>query len=295
MNLFQFRHSLIIKAFHGWDTEYFPIFPQGVRQIRTKEKPNPMFIASRSFAMVCALILSGLMTAGCARQDPAAKAAGEIFDPYEGTNRAVHGFNRGMDRLAFRPASKGYVAVVPEPMVTSFSHFAENLSMPGQAVNALLQGNLKESGIALARFAINTVVGIGGLSDPASAFDIPPVDTDFGETLHVWGFGEGAYVELPVYGPSTTRDAAGIAVDFFTNPLSFAKHNPADNIGIYAEIVRKLGDRGRYSDTIDSILYESADSYAQGRLIYLQNRRFELGQSAEIAEIDPFELDTEGF
>lgn len=254
-----------------------------------------MTFFTRSFATLSALLVSALLLAGCATQDPAAKAAGEIFDPYEDTNRAVHRFNLGLDRVAFRPASKGYVAIVPDPMVTSFSHFAENLSMPGQAVNALLQGNLKESGIALARFAINTIVGVGGLGDPASAFDIPPVDTNFGETLHVWGFGEGAYVELPAYGPSTTRDAVGIAVDFFTNPISFAEHNPADNIGVYAEIVRRLGDRGRYSDTVDSILYESADSYAQARLIYLQNRRFELGESSEITEIDPFELDTEGF
>ena len=254
-----------------------------------------MTFFTRSFATLSALLVSALLLAGCATQDPSAKAAGEIFDPYENTNRAVHRFNLGLDRVAFRPASKGYVAIVPDPMVTSFSHFAENLSMPGQAVNALLQGNLKESGIALARFAINTIVGVGGLGDPASAFDIPPVDTNFGETLHVWGVGEGAYVELPVYGPSTTRDAVGIAVDFFTNPISFAEHNPADNIGVYAEIVRRLGDRGRYSDTVDSILYESADSYAQARLIYLQNRRFELGESSEITEIDPFELDTEGF
>ncbi len=266
-----------------------------MRQIWTKENPELMSYFPRSIFVVVTLFFSGVLMSGCATQDPAAKAAGEIFDPYENTNRAIHKFNRGVDRLAFRPASKGYVAIVPEPMVTSFSHFAENLSMPGQAINALLQGNVKESGIALARFAINTVVGVGGLSDPASAFDIPTVDTNFGETLHVWGFGEGAYVELPVYGPSTSRDAVGVIADFFTNPITFARQNPADNIGVYAEIVRRLGDRGRYSDTIDSILYDSADSYAQARLIYLQNRRFELGQSAEITEIDPFELDTEGF
>ena len=293
--MFQNCHSHSIKTLYGWDTEIFPIFPQGVHQFWTKENPDPMSLSSRSYFSVCALLISGLLVSGCATQDPAAKAAGEIFDPYENTNRAVHSFNRGVDRIAFRPASKGYVAIVPDPMVTSFSYFAENLSMPGQAVNALLQGNLKEAGTALARFAINTVVGVGGLSDPASAFHIPEVDTDFGETLHVWGVKEGAYVELPVLGPSTTRDAVGVFVDFFTNPISYAKHSPADDIGIYAKIVDQLGDRGRYSDTIDSILYESADSYAQARLIYLQNRRFELGQSAEIAEIDPFELDTEGF
>jgi phospholipid-binding lipoprotein MlaA len=236
-----------------------------------------------------------LSLAGCATQSPEAKASGEIFDPYENTNRAVHSLNLVVDRFAFRPASKGYVAIVPEPMVNSFSSFSENLSMPGQAVNAMLQGNPKEAGQAMFRFAVNSTVGFLGLADPASEFDIPLVDTDFGETLAVWGVGEGAYVELPVFGPSTARDATGIVVDFFTNPVGYARNNPAHNISPIAEVVRRMGDRGRYTDTIDSILYESADSYAQARLLYLQNRRFELGESAEISEIDPFDLNTEGF
>ncbi|MBY6067324.1 VacJ family lipoprotein [Leisingera aquaemixtae] len=248
----------------------------------------------RPFKFLPALLLA-VFAAGCATQDPVARASGEVFDPYERTNRTIHAFNRGVDRIAFRPASKGYVAIVPAPMVTSFSYFAENLSMPGQMVNALLQGDLKTAGNAFSRFVINSTVGFAGLADPASEFKIPAVDTDFGETLHTWGVGEGAYVELPLLGPSTSRDAVGVAVDFFTNPLGYAQQNTADNITIYAEIVRRMGDRGNFSDTIDSILYESADSYAQSRLIYLQNRRFELGDGAEIQEIDPFELNTEGF
>ena len=239
-----------------------------------------MTLQLRPLFALRALVLAGF-TAGCATQSSEQHVDGSVFDPYENTNRAIHSFNRGVDRVAFRPASKGYVAIVPAPMVTSFSYFAENLSMPGQAVNALLQGNLREAGAAMARFAINSTVGFAGLSDPATEFEIDRVDTDFGETLHVWGFAEGPYVELPFYGPSTRRDAIGIVTDFFTNPISFAKNNPADNISVYAEIVRRMGDRGNYSDTVDSILYESADSYAQARLIYLQNRRFDLGGDQE--------------
>ncbi|OUS33510.1 VacJ lipoprotein [Rhodobacterales bacterium 56_14_T64] len=235
-----------------------------------------MYLTLRPIFLLVALLLTGL-TAGCTGQSPEARAAGEVYDPYEGVNRSIHGFNLDVDRNLFRPASTGYVSVIPPDMVTSFGLFAENLSMPGQAVNALLQGNLRESGIAVSRFFINSVFGILGMGDPASDFNVPRVDTDFGETLHVWGFGEGAYVEIPLYGPSTTRDAVGVIADFFTNPITFARQNPADNIGVYAEIVRRMGDRGNYSATIDSILYESADSYAQARLIYLQNRRFELG------------------
>ncbi|NIZ61061.1 VacJ lipoprotein [Sedimentitalea sp. CY04] len=235
-----------------------------------------MTLTLRQISFFVALTLASL-TAGCARQSLESRAAGEVFDPHEGVNRSIHSFNLGVDRALFRPASNGYVAVVPPEIVTSFGLFSENLSMPGQAVNGLLQGDLPKTGLAISRLLINTVLGLGGLFDPASDFNIPRVDTDFGETLHVWGFGEGAYVELPFYGPSTTRDAVGVVADFFTNPITFARQNPADNIGVYAEIVRRMGDRGNYSATIDSILYESADSYAQARLIYLQNRRFELG------------------
>ena len=70
-------------------------------------------------------------------------------------------------------------------------------------------------------------------------------------------------------------------MDFFTNPLTLAPQRPIENIGVYAEVVRRMGDRGRFSDTVDSILYESADSYAQARTIYLQNRRFELARDDE--------------
>ncbi len=217
----------------------------------------------------------------CASQPQDAASRGEVFDPYEKANRGIHKFNLGVDRFLFRPASKGYVKVVPDPMVTSFNNFAENITLPGQAVDYLLQGNVKQSGNALLRFVINSTVGGFGLSKPADELDLPPVDTDFGETLYVWGFGEGAYVELPFYGPSTTRDAVGVVVNLFTNPVDLAPTRPVDNLGLYAEVVRRMGDRGRYSDTVDSILYESADSYAQARLIYLQNRRFELARDDE--------------
>ena len=250
--------------------------------------PAKTAMRAGAVALIC-------LTSACATQNPEARANGEIFDPYEDVNRDIHKFNVAVDRYAFRPASKGYVAIVPPDMVTAFSNFAENLSMPGNAVNYLLQGDLKMAGTATARFMINTVLGVGGFGDAASDFGVAETRTDFGQTLHVWGVGEGAYVELPLLGPSNARDATGTFIDFFTNPIGLLENNPVENVEIYAEIVDRLGQRGTYSDTVDSILYESADSYAQGRLIYLQNRRFELGQEDATSEVDPFELDTEGF
>lgn len=237
-------------------------------------------------AAVSALIA---LIAGCTTPDHAMTGSGDVFDPYEGVNRQIHALNRGIDRVAFRPASKGYVAIVPEPMVESFSNFADNLSMPKNMVNSLLQGNLRQAGQGFARFLLNSTIGFGGLADPATEFGLPPADTDFGETLYVWGAQEGAFIELPLFGPSTERDAVGLVVDFFLNPIGYAENLPDDNITTYAEIVQRMGNRGRFADTVDSILYESEDSYAQSRVIYLQNRRFELVGVGGETYADPYD------
>ena len=243
------------------------------------------FFQAARLASAAAVIVT---VSACTVPDGPQKS-GDVFDPYENVNRGVHSFNRGVDKALFRPASKGYVAIVPDPMVTSFSYFADNISEPSNMVNAILQGNGKRAGTALARFLMNSTIGFLGLADPATEFGLPADHTDFGETLHVWGAQEGAYVELPFLGPSNERDAVGTLVDLVTNPIQFARHNPADNIGTYAKIVQRMGDRGRYSDTVDSILYESADSYAQARLIFLQNRRFELAGRHGQTYADPYE------
>lgn len=245
----------------------------------------------RKSGLVGAIFLAAaLAVSGCASKNGATLSTGDVFDPYEETNRGIHAFNLGVDRLLFRPAATGYTNFVPDPIEDSFNSFSRNLSEPGDLVNSLAQGRFDVAGISLARFLINSTVGFAGLANPASdAFGIPETDTDFGETLHVWGFGEGAYVELPFYGPSTTRDAVGVIADLFTNPISFAFVKPLENPGLYAEIVERMSDRGRYSDTVDSILYDSADSYAQARLIYLQNRRFELEGSNASAYVDPYD------
>lgn len=244
-------------------------------------------------AAVAVVFLASL--SACAAPKDYVQGPDGINDPFERQNRGVHAFNRVLDRNLVRPAGKGYSAVVPDEIEDSVGLFADNLDRPTRVVNAALQGDARGAGLSTVRFLINSVLGIGGLFDVASDFGIPEHRTDFGETLHVWGVQEGAYVELPVFGPSTQRDAVGLVVDLFSNPLRYTLEAPEENYGTYATIVSRIGDRGRFSDSIDSILYESADSYAQARLIYLQNRRFELGDEGANVEIDPFALDTEGF
>jgi len=241
------------------------------------------------------LLFAALGVSACATAPDAVTRTDGIFDPYETQNRAVHAFNLELDRTLVRPTARGYGTVLPGEVQYMVSAFNRNLGMPQMFTNAVLQADVETAGLAVSRFFINTVFGFAGVLDTATAFGIPDVDTDFGATLAVWGVGEGAYLELPFLGASTQRDAVGFGVDVFTNPLGFFV---SDDVGVYSLVSRGgrfLGDRNQFSDTVDSILYESSDSYAQLRLIYLQNRSFELGQDDPSQEIDPFALETEGF
>lgn len=218
-------------------------------------------------------VISLVLIASCTA--PAPKA---INDPNEAGNRRTHEANRRIDKALVKPASGAYGNFLPAPVRRGVGNFATNLNLPGVIVNNLLQLNIDGAVKNTWRFVINTTIGLGGILDPSSTFELYEDSSDFGETLHVWGVGEGQYVELPLVGPSTQRDAVGMVVDVFTNPLTFGAPSPERFMGPVAKGLSKLGDRFTYSSTIDAILYDSADSYAQARQMYLQSRRFQLGQ-----------------
>jgi phospholipid-binding lipoprotein MlaA len=209
----------------------------------------------------------------------------EINDPYEQVNRQVHAFNQSVDEVFLDPAGEA-VSYLPDIVKDGIVNFSDNAGLPNAAANGILQGNINGAARNSLRFILNTTVGILGFFDPAGTIGLEEVDTDFGETLAVWGVPEGAYLELPGLGPSTERDAAGILVDFVLDPFQLLGFEPpinettselleTDTIAQAAEIIV---ERGEFDDSFDSI-YDSADSYAQLRLIYLQNRRFEIGDN----------------
>lgn len=215
---------------------------------------------------------------------------GEVHDPYEKANRASHAFNKGADRVFFRPASHVYGTVVPNRVRTSLSNAAANLDTPRSVINDVLQGQGEDAVHNTFRFLINTTMGIFGLFDPASGFGLEPRETGFGDTLAVWGAAEGAYIELPLLGPSTERDAVGRFVDILANPIGSVLGDDGDEIAATTSFPSVLNSRYEYAETVDGILYDSADSYAQLRLFYLESRRFELsGQTSAGNAFDPYE------
>jgi phospholipid-binding lipoprotein MlaA len=217
-----------------------------------------------------------------------------INDPFETANRSVHAFNRGLDRTLVGPASKGYGDAVPDPVKRAVGNVADTLDLPGDIANNLLQLRLGDAARNTLRLGVNLTAGLGGLIDASTAIGLTGAPTDFGETLHVWGVGEGPYLELPFSGPTTLRDATGTVVDLVANPVRLALPRREAAAASGLKLLSRLGDRDRFSETVESILYDSADSYAQSRLLYLQNRRFELGggSAAPASDddfIDPYE------
>ncbi|NNE80035.1 MAG: VacJ family lipoprotein [Silicimonas sp.] len=215
---------------------------------------------------------------------------GDIHDPYERINRVSHAVNKGADRVFFKPASEGYGSIVPKPVRSSLSNVASYLDTPRTVMNDVLQGNIENAGHSTFRFVINSTIGVFGLFDPATSdFGLEERETGFADTLAVWGAPAGAYLELPLFGPSTERDATGLAADILANPLSvFSDHGT--ELAAATSFPSVLNSRHEFGDTVDSILYESADSYAQLRLYYLDSRQFELsGQTSAENAFAPYE------
>lgn len=148
-------------------------------------------------------------------------------DPLMGFNRAMFAFNDAAARWVVIPISKGYKKILPQPARVSIGNFFLNLKTPIYAVNHLLQGEPRLAGNDLARFGINTTIGIAGLFDPAAArFSIARARTGFDATLAGYGAGYGFYLVLPFLGSSDVRSGTGDLVDYFLNPVPYLTDNP---------------------------------------------------------------------
>lgn len=220
---------------------------------------------------------AALMTAGCAgpSQTPPQAAAGEedFHDPFENANREIFKFNQAVDHAVLVPVAKTYRAVLPSPVRDSVRDFLNNLRAPLIFADDTLQGDFGLAKNTLARFVINSTIGMGGLVDVAGRWGIPYHEQDFGITLGVWGIAEGPYLVIPVLGPSDPRDFIGETAESFADPWNIlaAEHNL-----VWASFVRGavngIDQRSRYIETLADIERTSLDYYATIRSLYRQRR-----------------------
>ena len=245
---------------------------------------------------LAALTFGALALAGCASSpddrteaasgDDAREVASDAgrqpaIDPWESWNRRVYAFNETVDTWVLRPVAEGYQWIMPDIADRAVTNFFENLDEVPNFVNSVLQLKGEHAVVAAGRFTYNTVFGLGGLFDVATAFDLPERPEDFGQTLGYWGVGSGPYLVLPLMGPSSPRDFTGTLTDSLVLPsIQDYMESPEQwyVLGLFVVDTR--------ADLLSAEAFMSGDSYTFVRNAYLQRREYLINDGG--SNSDPF-------
>ena len=200
----------------------------------------------------------------------------EANDPLEPTNRFFYRVNDGIDTYVLRPIAVAYRTVVPGVVRRPVHNVLTNIASPVVFANDVFEAKPQRAGTTVMRFLINTTAGVGGLFDVATDLGYPQHDADFGETLALWGVGDGAFLFLPVLGPSNPRDVTGFAANIALDPLTWASFGGSATLGYSRYGLTAVDTRERNIETIDSIKKTALDPYATFRSLYRQNRAAEI-------------------
>ena len=220
---------------------------------------KPLFVA----------LAAGILASGCATLPPGDPVE---YDPWEKMNRHLYRFNDAVDSVSLKPIAKGYRKVIPEPVRKGVTNFGHNLGAPRNMLNNFLQGKPRHGFGELARFVVNTTIGIGGIFDIATASGLEARPEDFGQTAAVWGVSSGPYIMIPFVGPKTLRDAVLIPADI---QLDLLHHVDESSVRDRLWALRTIDLRHRVL-SLEKLLLDSKDPYVTLRESYLQNREFEV-------------------
>lgn len=231
--------------------------------------------ARTSGVRLLAVLLCLFFTSACAVKHAEYTDA---YDPWEGYNRNMFAFNEGVYSASLRPAARVY-NLIPDAIRNRVSHFFSNLGDVPNTVNAVLQADSEAAATSLARFLINSTVGILGLFDPASGMGLRKYDKDFGETLGVWGASSGPYFVVPLLGPSSVRDFPGRVVDFFLSPINFIGDTETQLILRAVQITDEYAGLLEQEEALRKIM---PDFYSTMRNYYLSKRRMLIEGNGEV-------------
>jgi phospholipid-binding lipoprotein MlaA len=229
-----------------------------------------------SFRLISALAVS-MGLAACSTPSPESLAQN---DPWEKTNRDIFDFDVRLDHAVMRPVTRGYRAVVPEPVREGIHNAVTNLNSPVVLANDVLQGDGEKAANTFGRIVINSTVGIGGLIDVAGKIGIPGHENDFGITLGKAGAAEGSYLVLPFAGPKPPRDLLGTGVDIAFDPFTYATFHGSNTFMVVRMGVGVLDASNSRLDAVETIERSSIDFYATTRNLYRQSRNAKINEGS---------------
>ena len=220
---------------------------------------------------ICTAALLFLL-AGCVTPAPKGEDIDqfEAQDPIKPFNQTIFDFNIGTDTRIIKPVAQTYHHV-PDVARETVSNFLSNLGEPANFINGMLQIDPQIAFTAFWRFTLNTTYGFAGLRDFAGENGLKSKDTNFGKTLGVYGFDDGAYIVLPIVGPSTVRDTAGKAVDWALDPVDLVFTLPES---LAQTVADGISSRDENAAIINQLYYDSLDPYSATRAAYLQHQAF---------------------
>lgn len=208
--------------------------------------------------------LLAILATGCATTNK---------DPIESVNRGVYKFNDVTDKVILKPVATAYKTVTPTPIRKGFNNFFNNLGSITTVLNDLLQFKFADAFTDAGRFVINSTFGLAGFIDVASMDKIPNHKEDFGQTLGYWGVGNGAYLVIPLLGPSTLRDATGFVIDRVTSdPITYTRNIGEIRLHNQLRTAQLVDARTQLLDAGDLVDNASLDPYSFMRDAYLQSR-----------------------
>ena len=234
------------------------------------------------------VLIAALALSACASRptDPAAlRAYEETNDRWEPLNRTMFDVDQALDAALIRPVAWTYREVTPAFMQRGVGNALDNLRSPMTFVNDVLQGEGNRAAITLGRLVINSTIGIAGLFDVAKGMGMPGHTEDFGQTLAVWGVGDGTFLYLPILGPSSIRDGFGLGVDAFVfDPIAWYSYNPHNNQSVqwYVLGATLVDAKASTMATTDELKKSSIDYYAALRSAYRQYRAKEIRNGAPV-------------
>lgn len=195
----------------------------------------------------------------------------KTYDPFESFNRGTFNFNEGLDRAFLKPVVKVYYYFVPKWGQSRVASFFHNLTEPLSFINYIFQGKTKEASQSAWRFVVNTTFGLGGMFDPATKAGLVVKQKTFRDTMAHYKMNYGAYIVVPIFGPATTRDAYGMVIDVFSDPIGIAIAQKSYHLADWYSLVITGYDRIKADAVLQTVDESSLDRYSKIRDLYIQS------------------------